>query len=166
MRFGGRYRFAASRLRIWAALNDTKILKKTIPGCTCIDWVSENALELVVSVDFGVFRQSFAGDLVLSDVVPAERYTLSGRGRGGLLGFAHGAAVVVLSDSGKGCVLAFTATGAASNAILRLGQALIGHAAQRVIDHFFLRFAEAMGVELQVLPFDIERTVPPGDDSA
>jgi len=131
MRFGGRYRFAASRLRIWAALNDTKILKKTIPGCTCIDWVSENALELVVSVDFGVFRQSFAGDLVLSDVVPAERYTLSGRGRGGLLGFAHGAAVVVLSDSGKGCVLAFTATGAASNAILRLGQALIGHAALR-----------------------------------
>ena len=54
MEFGGRYRIGASRLKVWEALNDAEILKKTIPGCSRIDWLTETTLEAAITVDLGV----------------------------------------------------------------------------------------------------------------
>ena len=99
-------------------------------------------------------KPTFAGGLELTNVVPAQSYTLSGQGKGGLLGLAHGAADIELSDDGEACMLAFTANAGASNAIMKLGKALIGGAAQHVIDRFFERFAEAMDTSLEVLPHE------------
>ena len=158
MQFGGRYRIGASRLSVWSALNDTGILKETIPGCTRIDWIGENVLEAAITVDLGVMKPTFVGGLELTNVVAAQSYTLSGQGKGGLLGLAHGSADIVLSDDGEACVLAFTANAGASNAIMKLGKTLIGGAAQRVIDHFFERFARAMGVPLEVLPHELAQS--------
>ena len=145
MDFGGRYRIAASRSAVWAALNDTAILKAAIPGCHRIDWAGEAALDLEIKVNLGVVHPVFKGDLALSGIVPAERYTLSGKGRGGLLGLAEGSADIVLSDMGEETLLVFTARGGASGQIMRLGKAIIGNSAQKVIDGFFERFGEAMG---------------------
>ena len=145
MDFGGRYRIAASRSAVWAALNDTAILKAAIPGCHRIDWAGEAALYLEIKVNLGVVHPVFKGDLALSGIVPAERYTLSGKGRGGLLGLAEGSADIVLSDMGEETLLVFAARGGASGQIMRLGKAIIGNSAQKVIDGFFERFGEAMG---------------------
>ena len=129
MQFGGRYLFAVERRRLWEALNDVAVLKATIPGCTRAHCSS-----------------------AFSSALSAERYTLSGRGKGGILGLAHGAADIELSDDGTGTILSFTATGGASGRIMSLGKALIGGQAQKVIDGFFVRFAEAMGAEMTPLP--------------
>ncbi len=145
MEFGGRYRIAAPRQRVWAALNDAAVLKEAIPGCDSIGWVSEDTLELRIKVNLGVVHPTFSGDLVLSDVTPAERYTLTGRGRGGLLGKAEAAADIVLSDLDGDTLLVFLAHGGASGQIMKLGKGLIGNSAQRVIDGFFERFGAAMG---------------------
>lgn len=152
MNFGGHYVLAAPRLKVWAALNDTEMLKAAIPGCDEITWTGPDTLDLAIKVNFGIVHPTFKGDLALTNVVPGERYTLSGRGRGGLLGLAHGAADIVLSDHPQGTALAFIAEGGASGQIMKLGRALIGNSAQRVIDGFFERFAAAMGVGLTVLP--------------
>jgi carbon monoxide dehydrogenase subunit G len=151
MEFGGRYLLNAPRARVWAALNDTEILKAAIPGCHRIAWAGEAALELEIKVNFGVMHLIFAGDLSLSDIVPAEHYTLAGKGRGGLLGLAEGTAQISLDDADTGTELRFTANGGASGQIMRLGRALIGNSAQRVIDGFFERFASAMGVGIAAL---------------
>lgn len=154
MDFGGRYRIAASRIAVWAALNDTAVLKAAIPGCHRIDWSSQSALDLEIKVNLGVVHPVFKGDLTLSDIVPAERYTLSGKGRGGLLGLAEGSASIALSDLEDGTLLVFTAEGGASGQIMRLGKAIIGNSAQKVIDGFFERFGEAMGAEVMPLGTD------------
>lgn len=151
MDFGGRYRIAASRQRVWQALNDTAVLKAAIPGCHRIEWAGETALELEFKVNLGVAHPVFKGDLALSDIVPAERYTLSGKGRGGLLGLAEGAADIGLSDLDGETLLVFTAQGGASGQIMRLGRAIIGNSAQKVIDGFFERFGTAMGAEVTPL---------------
>lgn len=148
MEFGGRYLLAAPRQEVWAALNDVEVLKAAIPGCRRIEWTAPAALELEIRVDLGPVHPVFSGDLTLSDIVPAERYRLSGRGRGGLLGLAHGAADIALADSDMGTELRFVAEGGASGQLMRLGRALIGGSAQAVIDGFFERFATAMGVEI------------------
>ncbi len=157
MQFGGRYRFKASRLHIWAALNDAEILKNTIPGCTRIVWIDETSLEAVITVDLGVAKPTFSGIIEMHDVTPAVSYTLFGYGKGGLLGHAHGRADVTLTDDGDDCILAFIAEGGASNAIMKFGKKLIGRSAQRVIDHFFMRFAKAVDVDMEVLDPDSGR---------
>lgn len=152
MDFGGHYRLKASRDTVWAALNDTAMLKAAIPGCQRIDWTGPAALELEIKVNFGVLHPVFKGDLALSDIVPAQRYRLTGKGRGGLMGLAEGSADIVLSDAGQETALRFSAAGGASGQIMGLGKAIIGGSAQKIIDGFFERFAAAMGVELAVLP--------------
>ncbi|MBN9311119.1 MAG: carbon monoxide dehydrogenase [Devosia sp.] len=148
MQFGGSYLVAAPRPQVWQALNDTQVLRATIPGCRSIDWTGATTLELEIQVNLGLMQPVFAGELELRDVVAAERYTLVGRGRGGLLGKAEAAADIVLSDAGHQTRLVFTANGGADGGIMKLGKSLIGNSAQKVIDGFFERFGEAMGVEV------------------
>ena len=89
---------------------------------------------------------------ILTNIVPAERYTLSGRGKGGFLGLAEGAADIVLTDHGPDTLLVFTAEGGASGQIMSLGKAIIGNSAQKIIDGFFERFGTAMGAGVTPLP--------------
>lgn len=151
MQFGGRYILEASREDVWLALNDAQMLKAAIPGCDQIDWTGPESLDLAIKVNLGVVKPTFKGDLTLSNIEPARSYTLSGRGKGGLLGLAHGAADIVLSDHGADTELSFQAVGGASGQIMKLGSALIGNSAQKVIDGFFERFAAAMGVPIRAL---------------
>jgi uncharacterized protein len=151
MDFGGRYRFAARRADVWAALNDTGVLKAAIPGCQSIDWNGTTTLDLKLKVSLGLIHPVFSAELELSNIAPAERYTLSGRGKG-ILGLAQGAADITLADAGEETVLSFAAEGKADGGIMRLGKALIGNSAQSVIDGFFVRIGDAMGVGVVALP--------------
>jgi len=151
MQFGGRYLFSAPRAAVWAALNDTDKLRAAIPGCRRLDWTGPGTLELELKVDLGVLSPTFTGDLSLTDIVPAEAYTLSGRGRG-LLGKAEGAARIALADLDGGTELRFTATGGADGRIMNLGKALIGKSAQKLIDRFFEGFGATFGATVTPLP--------------
>jgi carbon monoxide dehydrogenase subunit G len=150
--FGGQYRFGAKRADVWAALNDVHVLKAVIPGCEYVEWTSPHTLDLRIKVGFGIVHPVFAGDLTLSNVHPAQRYTLSGRGRG-LLGLAQGAADISLADDNdnSNTILSFTADGKADGGIMRLGRVLIGKSAQRVIDGFFESIGREMGANVTAL---------------
>lgn len=152
MEFGGRYLFSAPRDRVWAGLNDTQVLKAAIPGCSRLDWTGDTTLECEIKVNLAVMSPTFTGDLELQNVIPAERYTLAGRGRGGLLGKAEAAADIVLADAPGGTELTFTANGGADGGIMKLGRAVIGNSAQKIIDGFFERIGEAMGTQVTPLP--------------
>lgn len=153
MDFGGRYLFGAPRAQVWAALNDTRVLGAVIPGCETIAWTSPTTLDLRIKISLGLVHPRFAGELVLSDVHPAERYTLTGRGKGGLLGLAQGAADISLSDDPAGTLLAFAAIGKADQGIMRLGKALLGNSAQKLIDGFFTSIGREMAVNVTALPW-------------
>lgn len=152
MQFGGRYLFATSREAVWGALNDAEILKAAIPGCRRIEWRDTSSLDVEIKVDLGLVRPVLGGELELSDVIPAERYTLTGRGRGALLGLAHAAADVVLADAEGGTELVFVAHGHSDGPIMKIGKALVGDSAQAVIDGFFERIGAAMGITVTPLP--------------
>ncbi len=155
MDFGGRYLFGAKRAEVWAALNDTKVLRAVIPGCEKIDWTSESTLDLSIRVSLGFVHPTFAGELVLSNVRPAESYMLSGRGKGGLLGMAQASADISLADTSEGTtILTFGAIGKADGGIMRLGKAIVGNSAQKVIDGFFEAIGREMPAIVTALPHD------------
>jgi carbon monoxide dehydrogenase subunit G len=150
--FGGRYLFGAKRADVWAALNDTKVLAAVIPGCQSIEWTSESTLDLSIKVGLGIVHPTFAGVLELSKVRPAQSYTLSGRGKGGLLGMAHASAEISLADAGDDTILTFEAVGKADGGIMRLGKAIIGNSAQKLIDGFFDAIGQQMPAIVTALP--------------
>jgi uncharacterized protein len=156
MQFGGRYRFSAPRAEVWSALNDVGKLQAAIPGCRRLDWTGPGALEMELEVNLGLAKPVFSADLTLSEIVPAESYTLSGRGRG-MLGKAEGAAQIVLHEAGAETELVFTAVGGADSSLMKLGKTLIGRSAQRVIDHFFERFGDTFGATVTPLPHGDDR---------
>jgi len=145
MKFVGHYVISATREAVWNALNDTEVLKACIPGCHDIDWVDDANLEATIKVNLGVVKPKFVGDLSLSNVKAARSYTLSGQGRGGLLGLAKGFADIELEDHPDGSTLMFTAYGEVSGSIEKVGSKLVSGTAQGVIDRFFERFAEQFG---------------------
>lgn len=149
LEFGGTYIVSADRETVWQALNNVDVLAETIPGCRRIVWRNDRFLDLEVEVNLGVMHPKFAGELELSDVDSARSYTLFGRARGKFLGKAQGTAKVSLSDARGDTILSFSAVGGASERLLALGRPLIGKSVQRVIDHFFQRFADAIGVEIK-----------------
>lgn len=151
MEFGGRYKVDADRRAVWAALNDAEILKACIPGCSRLEWMDPARLEIEVTVNLGVAKPRFSGELALSDVVPAQSYVLTGHGRGGLLGKAHASAAITLNDLDAGTLLVFSAQGGASGQLMRLGAGLVGNSAQRIVDRFFDRFGTAMGANVTSL---------------
>jgi uncharacterized protein len=150
--FGGRYLFGAKRADVWAALNDTRVLGAVIPGCQRIEWTGPESLDLTVKVSLGFIHPTFEGELSLSDIRPAESYTLSGRGKGGVLGMAHASAAITLADDPEGTILTFAAAGKADGGIMRLGRSLIGNSAQKLIDGFFEAIGREMAVEVTALP--------------
>lgn len=152
MDFGGRYRIHAGRMAVWDALNDPEMLKAAIPGCSHIAWSGPATLDLAISVNLGVARPTFKGELALSNVMPAQSYTLAGKGKGGLMGLAEGAADITLADDAEATLLAFSARGGASGQIMKLGKAIVGNSAQKIIDGFFERIGEAMSTEVTPLP--------------
>ncbi|MEP7240899.1 MAG: carbon monoxide dehydrogenase subunit G [Devosia sp.] len=152
MEFGGRYLFGAERAAVWAALNDAALLRAVIPGCQHMAWTSPTTLDLRVKLDFGLLHPVFSGELVLSDVHPAERYTLTGRGKG-IVGLAHASAEITLADAADGgTLLVFAAAGQADGGIMRLGRALIGNSAQKLIDGFFEAIGQQLHTNVTALP--------------
>ena len=145
MKFAGHYIISTDRNAVWEALNDTEILKACIPGCDRIEWIDDKNLEAIIKVNLGLVKPKLVGDITLSKVDPAKSYTLSGQGRGGILGLAKGFADIELDDHQDGSTLKFTAYGELSGSVEKIGTKLVSGAAQGVIDRFFERFANQFG---------------------
>ena len=77
----GEYRIAAPRETVWAALNDTDVLKACIPGCEELERLSETEIDARVAAALGPVRATFATRIQLADMKPPESYTISGEGK-------------------------------------------------------------------------------------
>ena len=103
----GEYRIAASRERVWAALNDPEILKAAIPGCNTLDAGGDDSFTATVTAKVGPVKAKFQGQVTLSDMDPPNGYTIQGEGKGGAAGFAKGGAKVRLEADGDGTILRY-----------------------------------------------------------
>jgi carbon monoxide dehydrogenase subunit G len=150
MDFSGEYRVPAPRERVWQALNDVAILKVCIDGCETLDWTGPNQLRAVVRAKAGPVNARFGGDLTLSDLDPPRSYVLSGKGTGGVAGFAQGAARVTLKEDGPEATrLVYAAQAQVGGKLANLGQRLVLGVASRTAEQFFERFTRRLTVALR-----------------
>jgi uncharacterized protein len=141
----GSRQIAASRRKVWAALNDPAILKQCITGCESLEMQSPTDMTARVKLAVGPVRATFNGKVKLTDIDPPNGYRIVGEGNGGVAGFAKGGAVVHLADNGHGTLMTYEAKADVGGKLAQLGGRLIDSTAKKVADDFFEKFAELVG---------------------
>lgn len=134
---------------VWAALFDAATLAGAIPGCEQLDQTGENAFVATVKLKIGPVSARFKGDVALSDMVPPHSCVLSGKGSGGIAGFAKGLASVRLEPQNGGTVLTYTADAALGGKLASLGSRLIQSTANKLANEFFTNFSQALNGEAE-----------------
>jgi carbon monoxide dehydrogenase subunit G len=138
----GEYRIAATREKVWAALNDPDVLRASIPGCQSLDKVSDNEFAARVVAKVGPVKSTFNGHVTLTNINAPESYTISGEGKGGAAGFAKGGADVSLKEESGETVLSYTAKADVGGKLAQLGSRLIDGTAKKMADEFFANFQQ------------------------
>ena len=137
MNVEGEYELPATRALVWAALNDPEVLQRCIPGCTALRQVADNRFEAEIRTRIGPVQAAFRTDIELRDLVPEERYTLSGNARSPVAGFGKGEAQVSLADAGAGTRLGYVAQLQVGGKLAQVGSRLVLAATRKTADEFF-----------------------------
>ncbi len=142
MELTGEYRIAASRERVWEALNDPEILKASIPGCNELQAVGDDSFTATVTAKVGPVKAKFQGQVTLSDLDPPNGYTIQGEGKGGPAGFAKGGAKVRLEEDGDGTLLRYEVEANVGGKLAQIGSRLIDGTAKKLSGEFFDSFSK------------------------
>jgi carbon monoxide dehydrogenase subunit G len=144
MKMTGEQKLAASRQRVWEALNDPNVLKQCIPGCQSLEKESDERLKAIVAIKIGPIGARFTGAVTLSELDPPNGYLISGEGQGGAAGFAKGAARVRLTDDGPGALLTYEVDAEVGGRLAQVGGAIIDATAKQLAGAFFKKFGEVV----------------------
>ena len=148
MHMSGEQRIAASRQRVWEALNDPEVLRQCIPGCQSLTKEADDRLAAVAEVKIGPIGARFKGVVTLSDLDPPNGYRISGQGSGGVAGSAKGGATVRLRDEGGATVLSYDVEAEVGGRMAQLGGPLIDATAKQMAQKFFAKFEQVVAGEV------------------
>jgi len=138
----GEYRLPARREAVWAALNDTDVLRDCIPGCQSLEMTGENEMAATVVTKIGPVKAKFEGQVRLENIEAPQSYSIVGEGKGGIAGFAKGGADVHLAEDGDDTILTYDVKAQVGGKIAQLGGRLIDSTAKKLAGQFFDCFAE------------------------
>ena len=141
MKLTGSYQINIKKQKVWEALNNPEILKKSIPGCEEFDKESETEFRATATNKIGPFNASFTGTIELKDINSPNSYKIAGSGNSPV-GFVSGEAEVKLEDSDGGTKLIYIAEANVGGKIAQLGSRLIDMTAKKMADIFFGKFSE------------------------
>ena len=117
MKLSGSYQINLEKQKVWIALNDPEILKKSIPGCESFKKNSD------------------------TEFTATAKNTIKGSGNSAV-GFASGEAKVKLEDFEGGTKLIYEVEANVGGKIAQIGSRLIDMTAKKMADIFFGKFSE------------------------
>lgn len=146
MQMNDSQRIAASKDKVWAALNDPAILRQCIPGCQNLDMNSPTEMTATVVIKVGPVKATFGGKVTLTDLDPPNSYRINGEGSGGVAGFAKGGALVRLeAESDNVTILHYDVDAQIGGKLAQLGGRLIDSTSKKLAGEFFAAFGVLVG---------------------
>ena len=149
MKLTGSYQINLKKQKVWEALNDPEVLKKSIPGCEEFKKKSDTEFVTTATNKIGPFNATFTGDIELKDLDPPNSYKIIGSGDSPV-GFASGEAKVTLDDHEGGTKLTYNVEANVGGKIAQVGSRLIDMTAKKMADIFFGKFSELIVPQIQV----------------
>ena len=146
MKLNGSYQIKLEKQKVWEALNDPEILRKSIPGCDDFKKDSETEFTATATNKIGPFNASFTGSIEIKDVNAPHSYVIEGSGNSPV-GFASGQANVKLEDFEDGTKLTYEVEANVGGKIAQVGSRLIDMTAKKMADIFFGNFSNLISTE-------------------
>ena len=130
------YVVAADRARVFAALIDPAILRRSIPGCETLTETAPDEYSATLKVGVAGLKGTYGGKASVRDKQPPDSLTLSFEGKGGP-GFVRGSAALVLTPEGDATRIACDADVHVGGLIAAVGSRLVEAAAKKLAEDFF-----------------------------
>jgi carbon monoxide dehydrogenase subunit G len=131
----------------WRALNDTAILKDSIPGCESLEQTADNEYQLTMVAKVGPVSAKFKGKMTLAEINAPHSYKLVFEGQGGVAGFAKGQAEVHLTPENETTRLRYAAKAMVGGKLAQVGSRLIDGVARKTAEQFFAAFNQRVSGE-------------------
>ena len=141
MKLNGSYQINLEKQKVWEALNDPEILKKSIPGCEEFTKETENEFNAIATNKIGPFNATFKGTIELKEIDAPNSYKIVGSGNSPV-GFASGEALVKLESKNDKTELTYSVEANVGGKIAQVGSRLIDMTAKKMADIFFGKFTE------------------------
>ena len=141
MKLSGSYQINLEKQKVWEALNNPEILRKSIPGCEEFTKDSDTEFSATATNKIGPFNASFTGTIELKDINAPNSYKILGSGNSPV-GFASGEAEVKLEEHNEGTKLIYTVEANVGGKIAQIGSRLIDMTAKKMADIFFGKFSD------------------------
>jgi carbon monoxide dehydrogenase subunit G len=150
MRIAGTATLHAPVEAVYAALQDPRVLVRTIPGCERLEQVGDDAYAMTVTAGVASVRGTYAGDVRLTDHNAPNGFVLKASGSG-TPGTISADVTVELTSGDNGTThLAYDADAIVGGMIGGVGQRLLTSVARRTAGEFFTAVDEVLangGVE-------------------
>ncbi len=141
MQMNGQQRIPAPKQRVWEALHDPEILRRSIPGCQTLTRESDERMKATAEIKIGPIGARFNASVVISDSTPPDGYTLTVEGQGGTVGVVKSAIKVRLSDDAGGTLLSYDVDAQIAGRLAQLGGPIIDATAKQLSNKFFSQFS-------------------------
>lgn len=136
MKVDGTYTLPAPRQKVWALLNDPRVLARATPGVKQLDPAGTDVYKATIEVGVGPVKGTYAGQVSIADKVPPERMRLviEGAGRPGTL---RATGELQLTDQGDSTLITYSGDAQITGLIASVGHRLIGGVAKQMAGEFF-----------------------------
>jgi carbon monoxide dehydrogenase subunit G len=128
---------------VWDAILDPAVLVRTIPGCSRLETVGENAYAMTVSAGVAAIKGTYDGTAVLSDLDPGRSLAmrLTGAGAPGTID-ANVAVTFAVVEGGT--EVSYDADAIVGGMVGGVGQRMLSSVSKRMAADFFTRVGEAI----------------------
>lgn len=136
MKLEGTYTLAATRDRVWNALNDPDVLARCVPGCRELEPLGGDVFKATLEVGVGPVKGTFQGKIQIAQRVAPERITLKVEG-GGAPGTIRAEGVLNLSEQDGKTAVSYAGDAQVTGLIASVGHRMIGGVARMLTEQFF-----------------------------
>ena len=137
MRIAGTATLHAPVEAVYAALQDPRVLVRTIPGCERLEQVGDDAYSMTVTAGVASVRGTYAGDVRLTDHNAPNGFVLKASGSGTPGTISADVTVELTSGDNRTTHLTYAADAIVGGMIGGVGQRLLTSVAKRTAGEFF-----------------------------
>jgi len=137
MKIEGEHLFSGTQQQVWDLFRDTEVIAAALPGTRKMKFVGDNKYEAVMNVRVGPVAGEFSGELLISNEIFPESYTMTVDGRG-KPGFLKGTGDILLVGQGdKATLMKYIGEVQIGGKLAAVGQRLIDTVSKSIISQAF-----------------------------
>jgi carbon monoxide dehydrogenase subunit G len=144
MLFEGQETFDHDINEVWAALHDTQLLTRALPGCKSMKPVGDNSYAVALSLGVAAVKGDYEGRIKVNDLKQPTHFVIEGAGRGAP-GFVELHMDCKLEAQGAGTLMRWRCDATVGGLIASIGGRVLSGVSKFLAKQFFNAFRKELG---------------------